>query len=74
MKQELIAQLHGSFEQLVQTEQDSGTEFWLARDLQPLLGYLRWENFAKVIEKAKTACQSSGYDVDDHFQIGRAHV
>ncbi len=67
MKQELIAQLHGSFEQLVQTEQESGTEFWLARDLQPLLGYLRWENFAKVIEKAKTACQSSGYDVSDHF-------
>ena len=67
MKQELIAQLHASFEQLVQTEQESGTEFWLARDLQPLLGYLRWENFAKVIEKAKNACQNSGYEVTDHF-------
>ena len=67
MKQELIAELHQSFEQLVRSEQDSGTEFWLARDLQPLLGYSRWENFAKVVEKAKTACENTGYDVVDHF-------
>ena len=67
MKQELIAELHRSFEQLVRSEQDSGTEFWLARDLQPLLGYLRWENFVKVVEKAKTACENTGYDVVDHF-------
>ena len=67
MKTELIAQLHASFEQLVQTETDSGTEFWLARDLQSLLGYARWENFANVIEKAKIACQNSGYDATDHF-------
>ena len=49
MKSELVAQLHASFEQLVQTETDSGTEFWLARELQSLLGYARWENFANVI-------------------------
>lgn len=67
MKTELIAQLHASFEQLVQTETDSETEFWLARDLQSLLGYARWENFANVLEKAKTACQNSGYDTTDHF-------
>lgn len=67
MKTELIVQLHSSFEQCMQTEFDSGTTFWLARDLQPLLGYERWENFAKVIEKAKTACTTSSYDVADHF-------
>ena len=51
----------------MQTETEGGTTFWLARDLQPLLGYERWENFSKVIEKAKIACMTSGFDVTDHF-------
>jgi DNA-damage-inducible protein D len=67
MKKELIVQLHTSFEQCMKAETDTGTTFWLARDLQGLLGYERWENFVKVIEKAKTACQTSGYDIADHF-------
>ena len=58
MKRELIVQLHASFEQLVHSEEESGVEFWLARDLQRALGYDRWENFAKVIEKAITACEN----------------
>jgi hypothetical protein len=29
--------------------------------------YARWENFAKVIEKAITACHNNGYDQKDHF-------
>ena len=45
----------------------NGIEFWFARDLQILLGYDKWENFVKVIEKAKIACLKSGYDVTDHF-------
>lgn len=68
MKHELIVQLHGDFEQLVQLEPDSGLEFWMARDLQPVLGYARWENFAKVIEKARSACENSGYSTADHFR------
>ena len=32
-----------------------------------LLGYTRWENFAKVIEKAKTAFSASGNDIGDHL-------
>jgi DNA-damage-inducible protein D len=67
LKKELIVRLHSSFEQCMQTETEGGTTFWLARDLQPLLGYERWENFAKVVEKARTACMSSGSDVADHF-------
>lgn len=67
MKKELIVELHASFEHCLRTETDSGTEFWLARDLQTLLGYSRWENFARVIEKARTACANSGYDPEDHF-------
>ena len=66
MKKEVIVRLHSSFEELVQQD-DQGGEFWLARDLQELLGYAKWENFTKVIETAKTACQGAGYEPSDHF-------
>ncbi len=66
MKKEVIVRLHASFEELVKHD-DQGGEYWLARDLQDLLGYAKWENFAKVIEKAETACQGSGHVPEDHF-------
>src|SRR4030095_8010991 len=52
---------------MVRTDTRTGTEFWCARDLQMLLGYAKWENFVKVIDKAKTACRTTGHDPDDHF-------
>ena len=42
-------------------------EYWLARDLQHLLGYTKWDNFLNVVHKAKTACEVSGHQVPDHF-------
>lgn len=67
MDRELVVKLRSSFEALVQRHADTGTEFWCARDLQMLLGYARWENFAKVIEKAVTSCKTASYDANDHF-------
>jgi DNA-damage-inducible protein D len=44
----------------------------LARDLQQLLGYTKWDNFKNVILKARTACELSGQDIEDHFaDIGK---
>ena len=72
MKQELIAQLHGSFEQLVHVEEETGVEFWLARDLQEILGYQTWRRFEEVVQKAITACENSGYEPRDHFaEVGK---
>ena len=68
MDKEIIVRLHSSFEDMVRVDPEAGTEFWCARDLQLLLGYARWENFAKVLDKAITACQNSGYDIKDHFR------
>ena len=67
MKKEIIQSLHSQFESLILTERDTGLEFWLARDLQAILGYDRWENFLKVIRKAQTACTKSGFEESDHF-------
>ena len=33
-----------------------GNEYWYARELMSVLGYSKWENFNKVIEKAIVAC------------------
>jgi DNA-damage-inducible protein D len=46
---------------------EGGVEYWLARDIQHLLGYAEWRNFTAVVDKAKTACGGSGHDVLDHF-------
>jgi DNA-damage-inducible protein D len=66
MKTELVHTLTSTFEAHAQ-ETESGIEFWLARDLQYLLGYTKWDNFLNVVSKAKTACEVSGHAVSDHF-------
>lgn len=67
MDKEIVIRLHAGFEDMVRRFPDSETEFWCARDLQKLLGYAQWKNFAKVIDKAITACETAGYDPKDHF-------
>lgn len=65
MKQELITRLHRQFEDFVHT--DNGTEYWLARELQTLLGYDQWRNFLEVVNKAKIACEANNHAILDHF-------
>jgi DNA-damage-inducible protein D len=67
MKRELITRLHATLEKLVHKETATGTEFWLARDLQDVLGYVRWSNFENVIHKAMMSCELAGYSSNDHF-------
>lgn len=65
MKSDVIMQLHKSFEDYA--HEINGEEFWLARELQALLGYTQWRNFEQVIDKAKTACHTAGHPTFDHF-------
>lgn len=70
MKQELIIELLQKFEEACNIYQ--GIECWSARELQVILGYNKWENFVKVIDKAKLSCENSGAIVADHFpDIGK---
>lgn len=66
MKRDIVYKLTENFEDFLHKTED-GVEFWLARDLQHLLGYGKWDNFQNVISKAKTACEISGQDIADHF-------
>lgn len=66
MKSETINELTATFEAHTQ-ETEQGVEFWLARDLQHLLGHAKWDSFVNVISKAKTACEVSGHEILDHF-------
>jgi DNA-damage-inducible protein D len=66
MKTDQVQRMTDTFEGHAQ-QTDSGVEFWLARDLQHLLGYTEWRNFTAVVSKAKTACEVSGHSVSDQF-------
>ena len=66
MDRHIILQLTETFEGHAQ-QTESGVEYWLARDLQVLLGYANWVNVLNVISKAKTACELSGHSPEDHF-------
>ncbi|RQW04504.1 DNA damage-inducible protein D, partial [candidate division KSB1 bacterium] len=66
MKTELVHELTATFEAHAQ-QTEGGVEYWLARDLQHLLGYDEWRNFTAVIGKAKTACENTGHAVANHF-------
>lgn len=43
-------------------------EVWFARELQPILGYSRWENFQVAIRRAIESCISQGVSTEDHFR------
>ena len=55
-----------SFEDIKHID-ENGIEFWYARELMTILEYNKWENFEKVINKAKDACENSGISVLEHF-------
>lgn len=69
----LQAEEYKSFEEIKRIRED-GTEYWNARELSQVLQYKKWENFAKVIDRAKLACNNSGFEIQDHFPEVRKMV
>ena len=72
LKSEEIVQLFEKFENAA--SELEGVECWSARDLQILLGYSKWENFEKVIQKGKDACKNAGEEIAYHFPDVRKMV
>ncbi len=60
-------QHHKTFETIRQLDA-AGTEFWLSRQLAKVLDYSEYRHFLPVIERAKEACENSGYRSTDHFE------
>ena len=59
------------FENIRHIDED-GSEYWLARELQVVLEYKKWQKFINVIESAKISCKQSNFIIDDHFtQVGK---
>ena len=48
---------------------DSGNEYWEARELQSILGYKEWRYFSSVIEKAQVACLQSENNTSSNFGV-----
>ncbi len=55
-----------SFENIKHIDED-GVEFWYARELMKVLEYNKWQNFEKIIHKAKISCENSNINVFEHF-------
>ena len=55
-----------SFEDIKHID-ENGIEYWYARELMSVLQYSKWQNFEKIITKAKISCQNSDINVLDHF-------
>lgn len=66
MENNKLVILKSKFDEIVHLTED-GIEFWLARELQSLLGYSEWRNFEKIIKKAKETCSNSKFNIFDHF-------
>ena len=68
MDKKTIYAMKSAFDEIVKIVQEEAVEFWYARDLMVLLGYDRWENFHKAIERAIDSCKASEIEPADHFR------
>lgn len=70
MEKNKIASLKRLFDEIAHTHVDNSdsVEYWFARELQQLLGYSRWEDFEKAVQRGITACENTGVPIENHFR------
>ena len=66
MEEKLVKSTENTFESIKHVD-ESGVEFWYARELMIILQYTKWQNFEKIIDKAKISCENSDISVFEHF-------
>ncbi|WP_173383141.1 DNA damage-inducible protein D [Fibrobacter succinogenes] len=68
MERKQIETIKSAFDSSLQHYENTDIEYWYARDLMTLLGYERWENFDKTIDRAKESCKTTEMNESDHFR------
>lgn len=68
MDKRKIEYIRQQYDFIIHFAENADIEFWYARELMPLLGYGRWENFDKTICRAMESCETSGIMVTNHFR------
>lgn len=68
MDKRKIEQIRKQYDLVIHNAENADIEFWYARELMPLLGYDRWENFDKAVHRAMESCETSGVELLDHFR------
>ncbi len=68
MDRRRVEAIKQQFDAIVNIYEEQQVEYWLARDLMPLLGYERWENFDKAVIRAIDSCKASKIEPLDHFR------
>lgn len=68
MDKSKIVRTKEEFDKIIHTDEEIDIEFWYARELMPLLGYERWENFDKAVNRAIESCETAGIQPSDHFR------
>lgn len=67
MDKQEISLLKSKFDELAHVD-ESGVEYWSAREIMTLFGYNRWENFYNAITKALASIQNAQIDVKYHLR------
>lgn len=68
MDKKRIGEIKEQFDLVIHKDNTAHIEFWYARELMPLLGYERWENFNRAICRSIESCEASDIEVSDHFR------
>lgn len=67
MDKKAVSVLKSKFDELAHVD-ESGVEYWSAREVMALFGYTRWENFYNAITKALSSIQNAQIDVKNHLR------
>jgi len=69
-----IESMKSEYDALACIVPEENVEYWMARELMPCLGYLKWENFQVAIKRAMESCETAGVSAGDHFRDVRKKV